>query len=772
MGFLTDKQVEQYAALLEQRIKEIKGDWETPWFHTGTGAPQNLDGRPYTRVNAFMLGVLSSMRQYELPVYVTFNRAKQEDICINSGEKGTLVAYKGSSIKHRETGKYISEKEFRELSKEKQEEYSYRVISRVTPVFNLDQTNIRESRPELWEKIKNRINTVIRDIATNKNFLSEPLENITREDQWIIPILHSPTPKAYYSPGQQIIHLPNRDMFKSNEDYYSTALHEMAHSTERPLNREIDNYAREELVAELTSAITGLQYNLPRHIEENNAKYLKAWLENMREDPSFLRKILEDVQKSSNFMLDEIEKKHQMQIKEKETVKDKEHKAAEEKSRKEKAAKTTEERVSKENQQERKEPLRENIIPLLAMYAQTRLMTTVYLSTAATIKDEKMRELIDSREQVGQAPERNMIEDRIRERIKELASEQGIFIPQYPSYKERETIIRNYISSNSQSTRNSIMTGDFNRDTSIHIVKPATPQLLEQLQKDGVDISQPDPGIVEYDAKFRYREGVTVESHPDNLKALDEMDVETTKLPNGRYFIPLSDKNIGKLLVSNIPLTAAYGIGTLPKLRPETLQKHLEENTNLTSTDVLQLQEGTPVSKDIESGKIYFIDKQLNQLREISQSDLHIPEQLGSITLNKENQENLRQNKEFEFFDKEQHVYHRLRLDPERENNVSIEYKTLKTEKYKPAPTVTSPDADKKEYVAIKGAKGIEDIWGRGGVNLERESFLKKYNVQEEYREFVKLQAAGEPGKSLQQNEQIKAILSRQEHQNNIRLSR
>lgn len=40
MGFLTDKQVEQYAALLEQRIKEIKGDWETPWFHTGTGAPK------------------------------------------------------------------------------------------------------------------------------------------------------------------------------------------------------------------------------------------------------------------------------------------------------------------------------------------------------------------------------------------------------------------------------------------------------------------------------------------------------------------------------------------------------------------------------------------------------------------------------------------------------------------------------------------------------------------------------------------------------------
>lgn len=75
-------------------------------------------------------------------------------------------------------------------------------------------------------------------------------------------------------------------------------------------------------------------------------------------------------------MLDEIEKKHQMQIKEKETVKDKEHKAAEEKSRKEKAAKTTEERVSKENQQERKKNLcRENIIPLLAMYAQTRLMT-------------------------------------------------------------------------------------------------------------------------------------------------------------------------------------------------------------------------------------------------------------------------------------------------------------------------------------------------------------------------------------------------------------
>lgn len=70
------------------------------------------------------------------------------------------------------------------------------------------------------------------------------------------------------------------------------------------------------------------------------------------------------------------------------------------------------------------------------------------------------------------------------------------------------------------------------------------------------------------------------------------MDVGTTKTTQREIFLPLSDKNIGKLLVSNIPLTATYGIGThFKNYARETLKSTLE-NTNLTSTDVLQLQKG------------------------------------------------------------------------------------------------------------------------------------------------------------------------------------
>jgi antirestriction protein ArdC len=68
--------------------------------------------------------------------------------------------------------------------------------------------------------------------------------------------------EAFYHLREDFIRLPYRESFLSQPDYYCTALHELGHWTAHPsrLDRDLHNrfgsesYAREELIAELTSA--------------------------------------------------------------------------------------------------------------------------------------------------------------------------------------------------------------------------------------------------------------------------------------------------------------------------------------------------------------------------------------------------------------------------------------------------------------------------------------------------------------------------------------
>ena len=68
--------------------------------------------------------------------------------------------------------------------------------------------------------------------------------------------------EAFYHRGDDFIRIPPRETFVSTSDYYCTVLHELGHWTAHPsrLGRDLQNrfgseaYAREELIAELTSA--------------------------------------------------------------------------------------------------------------------------------------------------------------------------------------------------------------------------------------------------------------------------------------------------------------------------------------------------------------------------------------------------------------------------------------------------------------------------------------------------------------------------------------
>ena len=90
----------------------------------------------------------------------------------------------------------------------------------------------------------------------------------------------------------------------------------MVHSTgaENQLNRlqpqsgfGSDEYAREELVAELGSALVCQKYGMTKNLKEDSAAYLKSWLGSLKESPSFIKTTLMDVKKATSILTQRID---------------------------------------------------------------------------------------------------------------------------------------------------------------------------------------------------------------------------------------------------------------------------------------------------------------------------------------------------------------------------------------------------------------------------------------------------------------------------------
>lgn len=58
----------------------------------------------------------------------------------------------------------------------------------------------------------------------------------------------------------------------------------------------------------MTAAVSGKALGLPTNLQEENANYLKSWLQAIDTEPKFIFNILSDVGKASNMILGEVDK--------------------------------------------------------------------------------------------------------------------------------------------------------------------------------------------------------------------------------------------------------------------------------------------------------------------------------------------------------------------------------------------------------------------------------------------------------------------------------
>ena len=324
-----DAALQRFAEMLIKRMEEMQKDWHKGWIGGGSmfGLPQNISGRTYEGSNAFLLFLHTAENGYKAPVYMTYGQLYKEGAHVLKGEKAVPVFKWGFSIKDKD-GKKVTEEEFNNMTDDEKKECKRRPFLKIYPEFNIDQTNMSEVNKEKYDAVVSQFRKTDVPTITDGMYVNKAIDRMMEKQEWVCKIQYDKEEKgAYYSPAKDIVVLPTKaqfrihpddpeECFKDGQEYYGTALHEMAHSTGHPSRLDrlkpaafgSPEYAKEELVAELTSAMVGNTLGFDRRISDNNVAYLQNWTSALRKEPKFIVTVMADVNKASRMIIENIDK--------------------------------------------------------------------------------------------------------------------------------------------------------------------------------------------------------------------------------------------------------------------------------------------------------------------------------------------------------------------------------------------------------------------------------------------------------------------------------
>ncbi|MBP6977630.1 MAG: DUF1738 domain-containing protein [Lentimicrobiaceae bacterium] len=253
--------------------------WQQPW--TGSGLPKNLiTGKNYRGINVWLLVSLKYPQSY----FLTYKQVQDLGASVKKGEKAQEVVF----------WKWLEKENTETKEKEKIP------LLRYYNVFNIDQcTGIpKEKIPPIIERQNNPIELCEKILA------EMPQRPDIRHDEHL----------AYYNKSKDFVNVPKAELFLNSEGYYGTLFHELVHSTGHPerLNRNelvngkgfrSEEYAIEELTAEMGASYLKSYAGIPFDQLKNNAAYIQGWLKRLKNDKRFIVHASAQAQKATDFIL-------------------------------------------------------------------------------------------------------------------------------------------------------------------------------------------------------------------------------------------------------------------------------------------------------------------------------------------------------------------------------------------------------------------------------------------------------------------------------------
>lgn len=283
----TDVNAEVTARLIAG-LKDGKAPWQRPYL---MGMPRSMStGRPYRGINPFLLMLAQDADgnpvEYSSPWWGTYRQISEKGGQVRKGEKSTRIVF-------------WKVKEVTEDDGEVKNIFFGRFFN----VFNAEQA---DGLPDKYYSL-------------SRDFVPKDEAQAVVDAYFGHP--HSPTlaserqDLAFYRPSTDTVSLPHPRNIVDTDAYYSTAFHEMTHSTGHesrlareevtnldPFHREKGLIAKEELVAEMGAAMVCAQVGITTTLD-NSAAYLRSWIKALDDDPKMAVQAASRAQKAVDLIL-------------------------------------------------------------------------------------------------------------------------------------------------------------------------------------------------------------------------------------------------------------------------------------------------------------------------------------------------------------------------------------------------------------------------------------------------------------------------------------
>jgi antirestriction protein ArdC len=223
---------------------------------------------------------------YSCPLWLTYKQAVELGGQVRKGEKGSLVVY---ADKFTKTGTD---------DKGADVEIEIPFIKGYT-VFNAEQI---DNLPGHFYATMPPLNTAINRLDCVERFIANTKATIQHGGD-----------RAFYSPGRDLVQMPELQTFRDGESYYATLTHEMTHWTrhESRLNRDFGQkrfgdaaYAVEELVAEIGAAFLCADLGITPETRNDHAAYIASWLHVLKNDKRAIFTAASHAQKAADYLHD------------------------------------------------------------------------------------------------------------------------------------------------------------------------------------------------------------------------------------------------------------------------------------------------------------------------------------------------------------------------------------------------------------------------------------------------------------------------------------
>jgi antirestriction protein ArdC len=278
------KRTDKAKEMLVQQVADLLatgdvGEWMKPWTSYAMLAPRNATSKHrYTGGNAFLFHMVAYANGW-VGEFATYKQWESKGCQVRKGETGLPGIFVKSIVVKDET----APKGKKSI-----------LISKGFTVFAAEQVDGDFAAGAI---------TARSEPTTTDREQDEAASELAARLIAMAPGKVFTANAAYYIPSADTVHLPAQDTFTSDVEYASTVAHEFTHwtghtsragrfSKDAPAIDGVDGvkeeYAFEELVAELGSVFLLAGHGVSAAAQPNSAAYLGHWLKRLNGDPDFL----------------------------------------------------------------------------------------------------------------------------------------------------------------------------------------------------------------------------------------------------------------------------------------------------------------------------------------------------------------------------------------------------------------------------------------------------------------------------------------------------